>query len=181
MQPIVSLDHAVVFFFANHHLPWLDTLILTITKLGNWYVLVPASVLFTMLLAQRDRRMARVFILTAMATALLCYVTQISVGRPRPDVAYELQEKPSVPSFPSGHAMNSLVIYGLFALLWTSPMPTRPRLLWRGLALLVVVLIGFTRMYIPVHYLSDVLGGWLGGTAMIVLALSFIEAPAARQ
>jgi undecaprenyl-diphosphatase len=91
-------------------------------------------------------------------SAVLNHLLKVLFARPRPHFEHPLLVETSY-SFPSGHAMESFVVYGMlayFAVLalrsWES----------RGAALLVV-LIGFSRMYLGVHYLSDVLAGYAAG------------------
>jgi membrane-associated phospholipid phosphatase len=84
--------------------------------------------------------------------------------RPRPHFAHPLVVESSY-SFPSGHAMESFVVYGMLAylavLLWLRSWEARVAVICG--AALVVVLIGFSRMYLGVHYFSDVVAGYAAG------------------
>src|SRR5439155_17690729 len=81
------------------------------------------------------------------------------------------------PSFPSGHAAGSAVGYGMLAyclaLRWRT---WRRRLPLVGVLVLLVLLIGFSRLYLGVHYLSDVLAGYALGLAWLALCVCAIEA-----
>ena len=79
-------------------------------------------------------------------------------------------------SFPSGHAMGSLIGYGLLAYLLWSVLP-RPRMrlaVVMGTTLLISA-IGFSRLYLGVHYFSDVVGGYAAGIAWLAISISGIE------
>jgi undecaprenyl-diphosphatase len=89
--------------------------------------------------------------------------------RPRPDLALHLTQVNS-PSFPSGHAMESAVIYfTLAALLARLVEPRRLKIYFLGLAALFSFLVGLSRVYLGVHYPSDVLAGWTAGIAWALL------------
>jgi undecaprenyl-diphosphatase len=94
------------------------------------------------------------------------------VRRPRPEVARPLIKRPRSFSFPSGHALSSATTYGTLAALLAVRCPRRWQrgLLFAGAAVLVL-LIGASRVYLGVHYLSDVLGGWAAGLAFVLLVV----------
>jgi len=89
--------------------------------------------------------------------------------RPRPDLVPHMTQVDS-PSFPSGHAQESAVIYfTLAAMLARLVEPRRLKLYFLGLAALFSFLVGMSRVYLGVHYPSDVLAGWMAGLAWAVL------------
>jgi undecaprenyl-diphosphatase len=79
-------------------------------------------------------------------------------------------------SFPSGHSLVSLAVYGSVALLLARRVrsPGRRALLFAGTALLVLA-IGFSRLYLGVHFLSDVLAGYAAGAAWLALLYAALE------
>ena len=90
-------------------------------------------------------------------------------SRARPDVVSRLAEVSSG-SFPSGHAMNSAIIYLTLAVLVArSYEDARTRSFIVGLATLATLSIGFSRLYLGVHWPTDVLAGWLVGLAWALL------------
>ena len=94
------------------------------------------------------------------------------MARPRPDdplvQAYGY-------SFPSGHAFNSTVSYGLLAIIaWRSDLPLAARRLIVAAAIILVALIGCSRIALGVHYPTDVVAGWLGGLALLGLVVAAV-------
>lgn len=124
-----------------------------------------AMVGFAGLLYWRKRRWAALVMVVAppFAGATSSLLKEI-FNRPRPDVVPHLDMVTSL-SFPSGHATNVLAIYLLAALL----LGKSRRPLWIGLALLMGLAIGVSRVLLGVHWPSDVLGGWLWGTGFALI------------
>src|SRR5258706_540917 len=118
----------------------------------------------------RGQYHALVFLLVAaLGGMLLNNLLKPFFGRARPDIALRLTEVTSL-SFPSGHAMGSAVIYfTLAALLARLVEPRALKLYFLGLAALLSFLVGASRVYLGVHYPSDVLAGWTVGLAWALL------------
>jgi undecaprenyl-diphosphatase len=126
----------------------------------SWRVLAGIAVVALWL---RHRRRPAVAIAVTMAgAAILSAGIKTLVGRPRPVVAL-IVDRASGKSFPSGHALTSLVAAGLLVLLLWPASSARQRVGLLAAAVVVVAAIGFSRLVLGVHYLSDVLGGWLIG------------------
>ena len=107
-----------------------------------------------------------------MAVAfLVAGVGKDLVGRKRPEVAWRVGDLPESPSFPSGHSLESMTLYGALGLAAGRRL-RRPwlRVSAAVLGLCLPLLIGFSRVYLGVHYLTDVLAGWGVGLALAVLA-----------
>jgi undecaprenyl-diphosphatase len=108
--------------------------------------------------------------------SLLDHWLKLAVHRPRPAYAAALLENPTW-SFPSGHAMGSLVGYGMLAyvlvLLVRGTRAARICIV-AGLALLIAA-IGVSRLYLGVHYLSDVIGGYAAGLLWLSLCIAAVE------
>jgi undecaprenyl-diphosphatase len=101
---------------------------------------------------------------------LLNLVLKLSFHRPRPEVAFVQLD---TYSFPSGHAMISTAAYGALAYLAWGPLRTpRRRLILVAGTTLLVALIGFSRLYLGVHYLSDVLAGTAGGLFWLAVSIA---------
>ncbi len=94
---------------------------------------------------------------------------EAAVGRERP-VWPDPVDSASFAAFPSGHAMTAAVVCGLLLWLLPRPAPRWAAAAW-ALAVVSVLGVGFTRLYLGVHWFSDVLAGWLLGVALVVLAV----------
>jgi undecaprenyl-diphosphatase len=100
---------------------------------------------------------------------LLNLILKLSFHRARPEVAFVQLD---TYSFPSGHAMISTAVYGAFAYLAWSHLRTRRGHLLLSIGVVVLVaLIGFSRIYLGVHYLSDVLAGVAGGVFWLSVSI----------
>jgi len=115
------------------------------------------------LLWLRGRRRTAGFVAVAVVgAATLESLTKVIVGRARP-VFSDPVAHAAGKSFPSGHAMTSLTVFGLVVIL-----AGHHRRAAIGVAVVAVGAVGFSRLALGVHYLSDVLGGWLLGTAWLL-------------
>lgn len=145
---------------------------LFITFLGSSTVLIPLvlGVAALELYMQRTKRAG--FMALSLLSLPLYVVIKMLVHRARPmsDMVQQLHLHDY--SFPSGHATGSIAVYGTLAcLLWTR-LP-RPWARFCAIALgVLILLIGFSRVYLGVHYPTDVLGGWILGS-LLVYALYF--------
>jgi undecaprenyl-diphosphatase len=154
------------------HERWLTPLMRFITTLGNTQVLAVVVLLATLFFIFIGRwRVGICLMAAAVASYGIEQTVKPWVGRPRPTVAWAAkQDVPSSPSFPSGHALLSMTVYGTLALSLAAEMERRrTKLLLIAGGLFVALLIGFSRMYLGVHYLTDVLGGLCAGLGCALL------------
>ncbi|PZR64419.1 MAG: acid phosphatase [Chloroflexi bacterium] len=142
-----------------------------ITEAGSTLVVTVLTLLLGVaLLARRHIALALLAVGTVGASALLASgLIKNIVARARPDVIHALAAVRGF-SFPSGHATLSATLYGVVAvLIWRTRWPLRLRVAAITALGVLVVLVGLSRIYLGVHYPSDVLAGWLLGTAMVSL------------
>lgn len=145
---------------------WLEETGRDVTALGSYAVLTLLTVTTGVFLLLHRRRRDLIQLIAASAGCQVAnWVLKTLFSRDRPELVPHLAYVDS-PSFPSGHAMVATSIYLTIASLLTRE-TREPG--WRttllGVAVLLVVLIGFTRVYLGVHYPSDVIGGWFAGLA----------------
>lgn len=149
---------------------WLEEAARDVTALGGYTVLsiLIASVVGFLLIGRHYS--AALLVLTATLGGLLISTLLKSFyGRPRPDLVPHLVQV-STESFPSGHAMLSAVVYlTLGALLARLVEAWRLRVYFVAVAVLLSLLVGLTRIYLGVHYPTDVVAGWAAGLAWAVL------------
>jgi membrane-associated phospholipid phosphatase len=119
----------------------------------------------------KRRRSAALFVVVAMAgAAVLESITKALVGRDRPVFVDPVAHAPGA-AFPSGHAMTSIVAFGLVVLL----VPANRRAAAVVVGVIAVALVGFSRVALGVHYVSDVVAGWLLGVAWLVTADGIVK------
>ena len=153
---------------------WLLDSMRDITALGGVTVLTLVSALAIAFLLMRGRVKQALY--TALATgggAVMGKLLKSLFARERPEVVPHLVEVTSL-SFPSGHSMNSAIVYLTLAVMISRSFDERrARIFTIGSAALLVLAIGFSRLYLGVHYPTDVLGGWTVGASW-ALAMGLI-------
>jgi membrane-associated phospholipid phosphatase len=169
-------DPHVTAWVVAHRVGWLTGVLRVVTWLGSLAVIVPVAVLAAFFFLLRWRRWGPVVLLAvaiAGAVGLYNFLKHL-VGRPRPPSAIWIGHF-SGASFPSGHAAQSVACYATLALIVGAGRPARVKIsLWAGAALVVLV-VGFSRIYLAAHWLTDVLGGyalsaaWLAVIWMVML------------
>ncbi len=149
---------------------WLPGAVRDVTALGSTTVLWTAAAAATVFLLIVRQRAKALHLFAAMASGqVLSTLVKLVVHRPRPDIVPHLTVETSL-SFPSGHATMSAVAYLTLALLAASALRSRAaRLFLFALAVLMIFLIGISRLYLGVHWPSDVMAGWCIGTAWTML------------
>jgi undecaprenyl-diphosphatase len=166
MDFLKSWDLGASYGMRSLHHDWLTPVMEFVTHIGDdrtlKIVVAVAVVLFVVL--RRWRTACCVAAAWLLAYTLVDYGVKPWVNRPRPDLAW-VTHRPTSPSFPSGHATLSMAVYASIALGLAAML--RDRRGWAAAAVAVglglPVLIGFTRMYLGLHYMSDVVGGFCAG------------------
>jgi undecaprenyl-diphosphatase len=145
---------------------WLAELARDVTALGSMIVLSALTMLVTGFLALSRRFGAALFLIIAAAGGqILNTALKLVYGRPRPETALRWLEIDSL-SFPSGHATSSAVIYLTLAVLLARLTDNKERKAYLiGSALLLSFFVGLSRVYLGVHYPTDVVAGWALGIA----------------
>lgn len=144
------------------------------TLLGPWVLRAVTVVVVVALVVRRQRRLALWVGTTVAVAGILGFVIKDIVARARPVLPDPVAAAGGY-SFPSGHALNSFVIVGVFVLLALPVVPRRWRPLVWVAAAAVVVLVGFARVALGVHYVSDVVGAWLIGAGLIAVTVLAFE------
>jgi undecaprenyl-diphosphatase len=162
-------DEGALLEMARFRTPVLTSVMQGITTIGGGDVLAPVGLLFgAWLWFRRSRRVAGHY-LGAAVLGWGCYgLLKWVVARPRPAVVERL-DGAGWWSFPSGHAMASVIVLGLAVVLLT-----QKRRAWAVVGLLLL-LIAFSRVYLGVHYPSDVIAGLFGGMAWVGAAVALLR------
>lgn len=158
---------------------WLGEAVRDITALGG----VILRIMFTVaavvaLIYLRLRREALVLVGTLLSGLLVELAMKQLVGRPRPQIVPHLMEAGGM-SFPSGHSFNAALGFIAVALAFATFSRERP-VRWTiiGAAVLVSMLVAWSRVWLGVHFPTDVIAGWLGGAGWAFLGEALLQRPA---
>ncbi|MFO8024171.1 phosphatase PAP2 family protein [Thiohalophilus sp.] len=151
------------------------TLFAWITDLGSSATLVAVALVTTGLLWGRSHGyMIAPLWLTLIGSQITTYTGKYVIARPRPEFITEVVAL--TPSFPSGHATSAMAVYGFIAcILATRVAGIRPRFEIIYWAAVLIALVGFSRMLLSVHYVSDVAAGFLVGGFWLLLGFALAE------
>jgi undecaprenyl-diphosphatase len=143
--------------------PWLEWSVVDVTALGGPTVLGLVLIAVVGFLLLQTRYHTALFVTaTAVGGELLSYILKHAFNRPRPTVVPNLRIMS--PSFPSGHAMESAIVYlTLGAVLMRVAERRLTKVYCLGMAILLTTLVGISRVYLGVHYPTDVVAGWVVG------------------
>ncbi len=170
-DPLARWDVSFARWLSDHRGSAVLDLFRAITVVGSPAFALAIAGVVCVVLYRRRRLVDAAFLPLVLGGAeLVNLILKLSFQRPRPEVGFVHLD---TYSFPSGHAMISAATYGAFAcLLWGRFDSRRARTLILASTALVVALIGFSRLYLGVHYLSDVLAGVAGGATWLALSLA---------
>ena len=156
-----------------------DELMITLTMLGDGLVITVLSVtMLGWLIWHKAYRAAIAAALAILAGKIFVPILKYAIQRPRP---IELYSGSELFSFPSGHATMAALVFGILAVLVSHSMGRWARSLVYAICGIVVVSIAYSRVYLGVHWLSDVLGGLLFGAVMAAAFGVTIEAIPPRR
>jgi undecaprenyl-diphosphatase len=159
-----DLDRVVHDLARSAQHPTVKSLMQVVSDLGSGWALLPLSLAAFAGLRRTGHRIARYVPFMVAGSYAVFALTKLIVARPRPRLTPY--------GFPSAHTFGAVVFYGgLIYVLWTIEL--RPRWRWAGTVFLTLLIvgIGLSRIYLRSHWLSDVLGGVAGGTALLLFFL----------
>ncbi|MBD2506924.1 phosphatase PAP2 family protein [Nostoc muscorum FACHB-395] len=169
-----NLDEAILLLIQKLHTPLRDRIMLGITFLGDPLVMLISSLgLAISPLYSNRRRQATILGIAGVGAILLNCLMKIFFGRARPAMWKHIINV-GQHSFPSGHAMVSIVIYGFTGYILAKQFPE-----WRfwiyGLTVFLIAAIGFSRLYLGVHWLTDVTAGYATGLVWLIACILILE------
>jgi undecaprenyl-diphosphatase len=152
---------------ASERTPWLTWLMKLLSVAGSGIIEIPLALLLIVGLVVRGRKPeARWYAAAALSGWVLYAVAKLAVQRPRPHVISRLMHGAGWYSYPSGHSTLAPIVLGLGIIVWATPWSSAAlRRTALAVAALVAIGIGCSRVYVGVHYPTDVIGGLLLGTA----------------
>ncbi|MBO0351129.1 phosphatase PAP2 family protein [Phormidium pseudopriestleyi FRX01] len=168
-------DLDIMLAIQKTHIPLLDILMKTFSNIGGPLVLIGISVGLTVKFGFRRQRIELFgLLLAAIGGALLSLLIKACFNRSRPQIWAMIDDHLNTSSYPSGHVMNGVVIYGFCGYLLARSFPR-----WRGLiylgTFLLVLAIGWSRMYVGLHWPTDVLAGYATGFAWLNASIFSFE------
>ena len=154
--------------------PWEETMEV-VSFIGQNYILIPLALLLFAWFLWKNHRAETLVVVAALISLAINPVLKIVVNRPRPpDDLVSVWGNFDGVGFPSGHAFSAVVLFGL--LYYLVPLLVRWKAaayLARGSLIMLILLIGISRVYLGAHWPSDVLGGVTYGTIMLTLLIGF--------
>lgn len=147
-----------------------------ITMIANPVVLIAGVIIASLWLVKRGEKTDAVLVLvTVGGGGMINLLLKLLFSRPRPSFIDMFYQEVGF-SFPSGHAMLSVLFFGVIAYLFWRPLHTARRRLAVGIAASVIALVvGISRLVLGVHFLSDVLAGWAAGIVWLSACITARE------
>ena len=181
-KDVTPFDRSLLFFMYHHRAPWLTEAAEWLAHMGSPPVIVGMAALAGVvgLIWRKVRGAAWTLPIAVIGAGIIIQGVKLFVQRPRPSFFAPLLHEAGF-SFPSGHSLIAMVVYGLlgyFALHLFKNVALR--LLVRIVTVSIVILIGVSRVYVGVHYPTDVLAGWTAGVPWLITCLALHEVLARR-
>ncbi|MDB5265283.1 MAG: hypothetical protein JWN64_854 [Parcubacteria group bacterium] len=173
---IVGIDVSIAKAIASMRTPALTKFFLFVTELGSTTsMLLIIAVITISYVFFAKKRYVLPFLVTALGSTASVNIIKQLIARDRPDISIAFYAE-KLFSFPSGHSASSLAIFGFVAYVWVKRThSTAVRILIVCLSVLLILAIGLSRLYLGVHYLSDVLGGYVLGILWLIIGISLVE------
>jgi undecaprenyl-diphosphatase len=161
-------DRAVLLWIHSHSPEWLDGPMRLVTALGYYQVVVPILVAIVLVFYLKGWRLSALLLLVStVGGSLLTTVLKAVFGRARPEL-FDSGYTASFYSFPSGHATVAVGFYGALTLILAYRLRGFARWAVATGGVSLVLLIGFSRLYLGVHYPTDVLAGFLAAPLWVI-------------
>lgn len=171
MNIINVIDNSLYNIVIKMLSPHMTSIMMFISFLGSAITLIVLSIAFIVLL--KNKKYSKFIILNLCLVFILNRILKLIIARPRPEVIKIVLEKGY--SFPSGHAMVSTGFYGF--LIYLAYKNIKDKKIKYPLIIvlsLLILLIGISRIYLGVHYATDVIGGFIIGVIYLVLFIKYL-------
>lgn len=169
---ILNVDYLVILEINNIIDSRLTALFKFITLFGDWYL--PIFIICITFLFLKNKNYSIILTINYLLGILLSVTTKLIISRPRPN--YSIIPTPDNYSFPSGHTLTSIVFYGMLYYLISQTIKNEILKLTLSIFLtFLLILISFSRIYLGVHYFTDVLGGIILGSILVAQNINIVR------
>jgi len=169
-----GFDTAWIYWVHGYANPSLDAMMLTITQLADARVVVVIVALTLGILWWRNHPSeAKIFAIACLGAFILNNGMKLFFAKPRPHIFPSLISETSF-SFPSGHALGGFVMYGFLAYLLSAHFPKYSKFIYT-LAVITITAIGLSRIYIGVHWPTDIIAGYGVGYIWLMLCITMLK------
>ncbi|MGW4350541.1 phosphatase PAP2 family protein [Nocardia sp. NPDC004582] len=160
-------------WFIDHRTDAWTTVAKAVSAAGDTTTVAVYSVVACAVLAWRKHLDDAVLVaVTAIGAGVLVFFGKLLIGRDRPPVVDHLVTETNH-SYPSGHALGSTVVIGVLVAVALPALRRVTRVIVSALAIVFILAVGISRLYLGVHWPSDVLAGWLIGACWLTICLTF--------
>ena len=174
-EPVTQMDERLARWFSEHNAPSLTATMLWITRLGS-YAWVTILGTLTLAVSVVKRRWYDVFglVLVLPCGMLVNHALKLAIHRQRPTWGNFVAELNSY-SFPSGHTMAATMLYGFIAVVAIRHFRSLRSRIWvASIAVLIVLSVALSRVYLSVHFLTDVLAAMAADLAWLSLCITAV-------
>ena len=173
---VVNVDNRIEIFFYTFRNPNLINFFLWITLLGKGIIVISIAFISSIILWLTEKRVYIFSLwLTITGSALISFLGKILINRPRPGGLIPFYQEPSL-SFPSGHATIAVALYGfIIYVIWKNHTQLKYKNISLFIGLTIIILIGLSRLYLGVHFLSDIIGGYFIGLLWLIAVITITE------
>jgi membrane-associated phospholipid phosphatase len=177
---LARFDDDIMRWVLDHRTAWATSVLKVLTWFGSTLILWPIVGLTGVLLIARGRRWRPAILLVVAlgGSILLTDLVKAATDLARPPFSTHLVEVTGS-AYPSGHAMDSLAVFAALAMVvGAGRSPGARAWLWVGAASMALI-VGWSRIYLGVHWMTDVVGGWLLAVAWVAATSAFVLRPPA--
>lgn len=167
-----NFDNAISLFFSVHNNVTFTNIFKTISFIYSPKFMIVLNVLLFIFIILKKKYKLLIIVLSSISSVIINNLVKLIVRRERPDYLRMVMEKSY--SFPSGHAMISVLFFGSIIYLVNKYNLKYKKLITFSLSTFVL-LVGISRIYLGVHYLTDVVGGYLLGFIVLFLIIHLFE------
>lgn len=168
---ILNLDYTVIDFMKNITNDKLTTFFKFITFFGDWYI--PFIIILLSFIISKNIKYTYILGINYIFFGIVSILSKNIIFRPRPLEA--LIKIPSSYSFPSGHTLTSIGFYIILWYILTYNKTKKVKYLFFSLFFILIFLIGLSRIYLGIHYFSDVIGAVIISIPCLFIALNLID------